>query len=119
MMTSSTTVTLIPTITEVTRDDSFMPTTRIAVRTRTRTQASRSKPKVPSCVPDSPCGRCTPAVSSSERTYPDQPTATTAQPSASSSTRSQPMIQAGSSPSEAYEKVYAEPATGTVEANSA
>jgi len=30
-----------------------------------------------------------------------QPTATTAQPRASSSTRSQPMIQAGSSPSEA------------------
>ncbi len=29
------------------------------------------------------------------------------------------MIQATSSPSEAYEKVYAEPATGTVEANSA
>ena len=29
------------------------------------------------------------------------------------------MIQAGSSPSVAYAKVYAEPATGTVEANSA
>lgn len=29
------------------------------------------------------------------------------------------MIQAGNSPSEAYEKVYAEPATGTVDANSA
>ncbi len=29
------------------------------------------------------------------------------------------MIQAGSSPREAYENVYAEPATGTVEANSA
>ncbi len=29
------------------------------------------------------------------------------------------MIQAGSSPIEAYEKVYAEPATGTVDANSA
>lgn len=29
------------------------------------------------------------------------------------------MIQAGSSPSDAYEKVYADPATGTVDANSA
>ncbi len=29
------------------------------------------------------------------------------------------MIQATSSPSEAYENVYADPATGTVEANSA
>ncbi len=29
------------------------------------------------------------------------------------------MIHAGNSPSEAYEKVYAEPATGTVDANSA
>lgn len=29
------------------------------------------------------------------------------------------MTQAGSSPIEAYEKVYADPATGTVEANSA
>lgn len=53
------------------------------------------------------------------RTYPDQPTATTAVPSANSSTRSQPMIQAGSSPIEAYENVYADPATGTVDANSA
>src|SRR5690606_38298706 len=48
-----------------------------------------------------------------------QPTATTAVPSANSRTRSQPMIQAGSSPREEYENVYADPATGTVEANSA
>src|SRR5207248_2181999 len=51
--------------------------------------------------------------------YPDQPVATVALPTAYSSTRSQPMIQANSSPSVAYAYVYAEPATGTIDANSA
>ena len=51
--------------------------------------------------------------------YVDQPTATVLAPSASSRMRSQPMIQATSSPRLAYEKVYADPATGTVLANSA
>lgn len=69
--------------------------------------------------PWSDAGRCQSMLSMSERTYPDQPTATTAVPRANSRTRSQPMIQAGSSPIEAYAKVYADPATGTVEANSA
>lgn len=79
---------------------------------------SKPKPWAPSR-PLSASGRCQPALSSSEWMYPDQPTATTAVPRASSRTRSQPMIHAGNSPSEAYEKVYAEPATGTVDANSA
>src|SRR5690242_6614705 len=51
--------------------------------------------------------------------YWDQPDATVAAPSASSRIKSQPMIQATSSPRLAYENVYAEPATGTTDANSA
>ena len=43
-------------------------------------------------------GRKTPKFFSSEVKYPDQPEATTAAPRASSSIRSQPMIQAGNSP---------------------
>src|SRR5437588_12390928 len=43
--------------------------------------------------------------------YCDHPDATVAAPSASSSIRSQPMIQAISSPRLAYENVYADPAT--------
>src|SRR5947208_737537 len=49
---------------------------------------------------------------------PDQPTATVAAPSAYSRMRSQPIIHAMNSPSVAYPYVYAEPAMGTVEANS-
>src|SRR5690606_27768376 len=105
---------------EVTRADSFMPRTRMPVSTSTRAAARMSNPKTsePSRLP-SAAGISQPALSMSDWMYPDQPTATTAVPSANSRTRSQPMIQAGSSPREAYEKVYAEPATGTVEANSA
>lgn len=119
-ITVRTTVTLMATTTAVTRAESFVPRTRMTVSTRTRAAARTSKPNpfAPS-LPLSASGRCQPALSSREAMYPDQPTATTAVPSANSSTRSQPMIQAGSSPREAYEKVYAEPATGTVEANSA
>ena len=51
--------------------------------------------------------------------YALQPCATTLAPRNISRMRSQPMIQANSSPSEEYEKVYADPETGTVEANSA
>ena len=50
---------------------------------------------------------------------PDQPTAIVDAPSAYSSIRSQPMIQANSSPSVAYAYVYALPATGIMLANSA
>lgn len=106
MITIRTTATLMATTTVVTRAESFMPRTRIAVRTSTRTKARMSKPNpVATSGPESTSGMCQPTLSISERTYPDQPTATTAVPRANSSTRSQPMIQAISSPSEAYEKV--------------
>lgn len=119
MMTSSTTTTLMATTTAVIRADSLVPTTRIAVRTMTSRKAIRSKVP-PASGPDSATGMSQPRfVCMRWRTYPDQPTATTAVPRANSRTRSQPMIQAGSSPIEAYAKVYADPATGTVEANSA
>ena len=49
---------------------------------------------------------------------PDQPTATVAAPSAYSRIKSQPMIHATNSPSVAYPYVYADPAMGTVDANS-
>ena len=48
-----------------------------------------------------------------------QLTATPTLPTAYSMMRSQPMIQASSSPSVAYEYVYAEPEIGTIAANSA
>ncbi len=51
--------------------------------------------------------------------YSDQPLATTEDAKANSRMRSQPMIQATNSPNVAYENVYALPATGTVDANSA
>lgn len=101
MTTSSTTVTFTATTMPVTREESFIPATRTRVSATTSRAASRSNPKSPLWVPESHCGRWSPAVSSSERMYPDQPTATTAQPSASSRMRSQPMIHAGNSPSEA------------------
>ena len=52
-------------------------------------------------------------------TYPDQPTATVDVLKAYSRIKSQPMIQAASSPTVAYAYVYALPATGTIAANSA
>src|SRR5213082_431400 len=61
----------------------------------------------------------TPNRPSSDTKWPDQPTPTVAAPAAYSSTRSQPMIQAASSPMVAYEYVYALPATGTALAISA
>src|SRR5436190_21229344 len=51
--------------------------------------------------------------------YPDQPTATVDVLSAYSRMRSHPMIHANSSPAVAYAYVYALPATGTIDANSA
>ncbi len=119
MMTSITTVTLMATTIAVIRAESFVPMTRTAVSTRISRKASRSKDP-PASGPESAAGMSQPRlVCMRLRTYPDQPTATTAVPSANSSTRSQPMIQAGSSPIEAYANVYADPATGTVDANSA
>src|SRR5260370_34752163 len=51
--------------------------------------------------------------------YPDHPDATVAAPTAYSSTRSQPMIHATSSPILAYEYAYALPATGIIATNAA
>src|SRR5213593_1455890 len=56
-------------------------------------------------------GMWTPNSPSRDTKWPDQPTPTVAAPAAYSSTRSQPMIQAISSPMVAYEYVYALPAT--------
>src|SRR5205823_1290890 len=50
--------------------------------------------------------------------WPDQPTATVAAPRAYSRIRSHPITQAMNSPRVAYPYVYADPAIGTVDANS-
>src|SRR5437879_8776663 len=67
----------------------------------------------------SPAGSLRPKFPSRLTKWPDQPTPTVAAPAAYSSTRSQPMIHAISSPIVAYEYVYALPATGTALAISA
>src|SRR3954469_14321819 len=115
-MTISTMATLIATMTEVTRDDSLIPRMSTQVITATMNIAGMLNFAVSPAI-DS--GRGLPRSPSSWLRYPDQPTATVAAPRASSSTRSQPMIQATISPSAAQENGAAEPATGTVEANSA
>src|SRR5207302_9319019 len=51
--------------------------------------------------------------------YPLHPEATVAAPKAYSSTRSQPMIHAKTSPNVAHPYVYADPATGIIDENSA
>src|SRR5687768_4720262 len=65
----------------------------------------------------------TPTISPTECSrllkYADQPTATVAAANRYSSTRFQPMNQATSSPSVAYEYEYALPETGSIAANSA
>ncbi len=68
MTTTSTTATLTPTTIDVTREDSFIPTTRMQVSASTSRHAKRSKPKCPLFGPDSASGTRQPAVSSSERT---------------------------------------------------
>ncbi|MNO02360.1 hypothetical protein D3C81_2227400 [compost metagenome] len=61
----------------------------------------------------------TPNSPNASERYTPQNLAMTAAASSISRMRSQPMIQAASSPIVAYENVYADPATGSVEANSA
>src|SRR5690606_33082371 len=109
--------TLIATTTWLTRLESLIPAIRIAVRTRTRMPAGRLT--APSSALASEAGNSNGVPSSTEMRYADQPEDTAAAPTMNSRIRSHPMIQATSSPSVAYEKVYALPATGTVEANSA
>ncbi len=91
-----------------------MPRQMTAVRISTIAAATRL------CLsPYAKLGMVMPAWSITSAKYVDQPTATVLAPRASSRIRSHPMIQATSSPRLAYENVYAEPATGTVLANSA
>src|SRR6267154_3128264 len=134
-------VTLSMTMKLLTVADSLMPMTRIVDMRMTMNTAGRlihapvkTSPAfvhpataavtfawVHHCVgePASCAGNVMPKLLSSETKWPDQPTPTVAAPAAYSSTRSQPMIQAASSPMVAYEYVYALPATGTALAISA
>src|SRR3954454_14943885 len=114
MMTRSTTPSFTATIVMFTTEETLIPMQITAVRISTMTAAIRlcSSPYIH-------VGIVTPADFMTSAKYVDQPTATVLAPSASSRIRSQPMIQAISSPRLAYENVYAEPATGTVLANSA
>jgi hypothetical protein len=93
---SRTTASLMATMTALKRELSFTPTMAIAVRTSTIAPATRLTDPSPEI--DSGTG-------STEDRYWAQPTDTAAAPRVNSSTRSQPMIQAISSPREAYEKV--------------
>src|ERR671914_1410294 len=115
-ITSRTTATLMVTMIALTREESLMPSTSRAVTTSTISIAGMLNVAFSPAIDD---GRWRPMLSSSDWAYPDQPTATTAAPSASSRMRSQPMIHAGNTPIVAYENVYAEPATGTVDDSSA
>src|SRR3954468_13913220 len=110
-MTNSTTATLMTTSTPVTRLDSLVPRMSSSDRRSTMPTAAQSGR---AASPASQLGR-----SSSCARYADHPRETTAAPSMSSSSRSQPMTQATNSPSVAYANVYADPATGTVDASSA
>lgn len=69
MITMPTTASLMATTTVVTRADSFIPRTRITVRTSTRANARMSKPKpLATSGPDSASGIVQPMLSRSERT---------------------------------------------------
>src|SRR3712207_8528806 len=89
-ITKTQTATLTTTSAPVTRADSRMPSTATAVSTRTIAAAPTFTVEVS---PNSDGGR-----SSRLPTYPDQPRATTAAPSANSRNRSQPITQATTSP---------------------
>src|ERR1041385_1150928 len=67
----------------------------------------------------SQAGMLMPKWLTSSTKYPAHPIATPMFPTAYSMIKSQPMIQATNSPSDAYAYVYADPATGTIAANSA
>ena len=86
---------LTPTSTRLTRIDSLMPMAISVVSTAISRKASRSK-----LSPDPrPEGHPMPTCLRNSSAYWLQPWATTLAPSISSSSRSQPMIQATSSPS--------------------
>src|SRR5256885_2001203 len=117
MITNRTIATLIPVITRLTRDDSLVPSVSSIANTITSSNAPQSTSSPPMfAIVDTPSPKMYPSTTCR---YDDQPLDTAAAPTANSRTRSQPMIHAISSPKVAYENVYALPATGTVEANSA
>src|SRR4029453_1709873 len=95
-MNRATTASLMVTMTALKRELSLTPTIATAVRMNTIAPAVRLT--APSPEIDSGTGN-------TDEKYLAQPTDTAAAPRANSSTRSQPMIQAISSPREAYEKV--------------
>ena len=92
-ITSSTMASLMATKTKLTCDEILMPTQMTAVRIRTIAAATRLWPS-----PYAQPGMVMPASFITSAKYVDQPTATVLAPSASSRIRSQPMIQATSSP---------------------
>src|SRR5690349_12973790 len=111
-ITKSTTPTLIAVMTALTRDDNLVPNASSTVNTATISRAPQSTFSGPnSTVP--------PENPKTVPRYVDQLLETTAAPTANSRIRSQPMTHAMNSPNVAYENVYALPATGTVDANSA
>src|SRR3982074_2530095 len=95
-ITSSTITTLIVGKTRLTRLDSFVPRARSTVSTPTSSRAPQSSVTGPT---STEVGTSTPNVRpSTVARYSDQALATTAEPTANSSTRSQPMIHAMNSP---------------------
>src|SRR5258708_7180962 len=128
-ITSSTTATFTMTNAELTEADSWIPTPSRIVTSTVMIPAGRLNTAI--AVPPSASTTDVPGaalnVAGNEipkswrklTMYPDQPTATVAAPRAYSRIRSQPMIQAMNSPRVAYPYVYADPAIGTVDANSA
>src|SRR4029079_17887644 len=125
-ITSRTIDTLMMTMIELTTADSWVPRISSAVRiARMNTAGTFMMP----CTPVSAItsnGECVhsygirgPNHARTRLAYSLHAIATVAAPTAYSSTRSQPMIQATSSPMVAYENVYALPAIGIIDANSA
>jgi hypothetical protein len=95
MITKSTIATLIVVITMLTRLESFVPSTSRVVSTvmSSSTPQSTSMPPIVTVV-----GTSAPNWVKTVSRYSDQPLPTTADATANSSTRSQPMIQAMNSP---------------------
>src|SRR4030088_3279083 len=94
-ITNSTTATLIAVITWLTREDSLVPNASSRHSTTTTSTAPQSKATPPS---DTTVDMPTPASPATCCRYADQPLASTPAARANSSTRSQPMIHATSSP---------------------
>src|SRR5258708_1211182 len=112
MMNTTSTTDLTSTSTVLMSADSLMPITRSAATSRTMNAAGRLAGAAAS-----PGGTVTPRSRMRLTKYPDQPTATVDTLSAYSRIRSQPMIQANSSPAVPYPAVYPPPATRPLDAN--